>query len=284
MNAHLAPTEKSMRRIMLTAAAFLAISVTAGADNLFSNGFPTGGIPAGGPYVPAGTLYDNEQSDGSTSLASQDSSGTTTARSADDFTIAAGACGSGQFAISQIRIQMVQNDAAPQPFEIDIYDDNGAGTAPTPANSISPIANFVQTSSTNLGAFGTGTSIWEASFDTTGLTLAADTVYWISGYGGTAASNAGGFNNFFAVSAGSGATTDNGVIIAPGSGVASWTPAEVVIGGPPLAFSFAIDGTCAGSGGGTTFDVAVPTLSEIGLGALIAALALVGFFLIRRVG
>lgn len=203
------------------------------------------GIPAGGAYVPPGTLYDNEQSNGSTSLASQNSSGTLTARSADDFSIPAGGCASGLFDITQIRIQMVQADAAPQAFAVDLYDDNGSGTAPTPADSISPIATVAQTSQTNLGVFGAGTSIFEASFVPVGLQLSADTTYWISGYGSDPAANPSGFNNFFAASNGFAATTDNGVIIAPGAGVANWTAVDAVIGPPALAFSFAIDGTCA---------------------------------------
>lgn len=236
-----------MSRPMLRSLLALAIagaSSVVSAEPLFSTGTIGHGIPAGGPFVPAGTLYDNEQSNGITSLASQDSSGTTTARSADDFVLDGANCASGEFDISLIRVQMVQADAAPQPFAVDLYNDNGSGTGPTPANAITPIATLAQTSQTNFGAFGVGTSIFEASFVPTGLVLQADTVYWISGYGATAASNPSGFNNFFAASNGSGATTDNGVIIAPGAGVANWTPVETVIGGSPLAFSFAIDGTC----------------------------------------
>jgi uncharacterized repeat protein (TIGR01451 family) len=200
------------------------------------------GIPMGGPYIPAGILYDNEQSSGVTSLASQDSSGTFTTRSADDFLIAGLGCTSGIFDISQIRIQMVQNDAAPQPFAIDIYSDNGSGTTPTAG--INPIFTFSETTQTALGAFGTGTTIFEAGFNTPGLQLNADTIYWISGYGTDAAANPAGFNNFFAASNGAAGTTANGVIIAPGAGVPDWTPADQVIGPPGLAFSFAIDGSC----------------------------------------
>lgn len=200
------------------------------------------GIPAGGPYVPPGSLYDNQQSDGSTSLASQNSSGTVTARTADDFRLTA-TCASGQFEISQIRVQMVQADAAPQPFALDLYADNGSGTAPV--SGINPIQTYAQTAQTLFGAFGAGTSIFEARFDTPGLVLDANTTYWLSGYGATGSANAAAFNNFFAVSVGAAGTTANGVIIAPGSGVADWTPVQAVIGGNPLAFSFAIDGTCA---------------------------------------
>ena len=238
------------------------------------------GIPAGGPYAPPGTLYDNEQSDGTTSLASQNSSSTFTARTADDFSIPVSNCASGIFDVNQIRVQMVQNDAAPQPFAIDLYNDNGAGTAPTPANAITPIQTFTATSQTVLGAFGVGTSIWEATFDSTGLQLNADTVYWISGYGATAALNAAGFNNFFASSAGAAATTDNGVIIAPAAGVATWTPVEQVIGPPALAFSFAIDGECFIEESG--FDPAIPTLSPLGIVLLAGCLGLASLLLIKR--
>lgn len=278
-----------MRRPLPLLIAAACLVVLAGAvpshaapTTLFSQGTFTEGVPMGGPYVPPGTLYDNEQSNNITSLASQNSSGTLTARSADDFTLAGGACPTGIFAVTGIRIQMVQADAAPQPFAIDLYDDNGSGTAPTPAGSITPINTFTQTASTNLGAFGVGTSIWEASFDTAGLMLNADTIYWISGYGATAASNAAAFNNFYAASNGSGATTDNGVIIAPGAGVAVWTPVDQVLGPPPLAFSFAIDGACVTGGGGNGFDIEVPTLSPLGIGVLAGVLALLSVVVIAR--
>lgn len=202
------------------------------------------GIPAGGPFVPAGTLYDNEQSNGLTSLASQNSSATFTARSADDFVIDGANCPSNQFDITQIRVQMVQSDSAAQPFAIDLFADDGAGTGPSPADAITPIATIAEASQVSLGAFGAGTSIFEASFTPVDLVLDGGTTYWISGYGATAASNGSGFNNFFASSNGSGATTDNGVIIAPQAGVTSWTATDVVIGPPALAFAFAIDGTC----------------------------------------
>ena len=234
----------AIRSRSLLVAALASAMAAVSAQPLRSDANVDRGIPAGGPFVPAGTLYDNEQSNGSTSLASQDSSGTLTARSADDFVIDGANCQSNEFDISQIRIQMVQADAAPQPFAVDIFDDNGAGTAPTPAGAITPTATIAQATQTNLGAFGIGTSVFEASFVPTGLVLNGGTRYWISGYGATAASNSGGFNNFFASSNGSGATTDTGVIIAPGAGVTNWTAADAVIGPPALAFAFAIDGTC----------------------------------------
>ncbi len=230
------------RSALVLALAGAMVSVSA--QPLRSDANVDRGIPAGGPFVPAGTLYDNEQSNGSTSLASQDSSGTVTARSADDFVIDGANCQSNEFDITQIRVQMVQSDTAPQPFAVDLFADNGAGTSPTPTNAITPIATIAQASQTNLGTFGVNTSVFEASFMPTGLVLNGGTRYWISGYGATAAANAAGFNNFFAASNGSGATTDNGMIIAPGSGVANWTAADAVIGPPALAFSFAIDGTC----------------------------------------
>lgn len=273
-----------LRHLAAGSALLLCAAVPAAAATLASSATATEGIPAGGPYVPAGTLYDNEQSNGSTSLASQDSSGTATARSADDFTIPTGACASNLFDVTSVRVQMVQADAAPQAFAVDLYNDDGTGNAPTAG--ISPFTTLAQTSQTNLGPFGAGTSVFEATF-TPGapLQLNGAQKYWISGFGVNAAANAGGFNNFFAASAGATGTTANGVIIAPASGVPAWTRAEVVIGGNPLAFSFAIDGTCAVQGGGgleTTFDVAVPTLSTIGIAVLAGLLALVAFVALRR--
>lgn len=64
---------------------------------------------------------------------------------------------------------------------------------------------------------------------------------------------------------------------------AGTTTCGVNAGAADMCFSF--DGSeVTGGGGGfpTTFDVDVPTLSEIGLAALVAALALAGFFLLRR--
>lgn len=248
-------------------------------QSLYSQPVAGEGIPAGGPYVPAGSLYDNEQSDASTSLASQDSTGTFTARSADDFIVSASGCASGIFDVTQIRLQVVQADAAPQPFAVDLYADDGTGNSPTPAGAIVPIATFAETTQTNLGVFGTGTSIFEVNFATPGLQINGGTKYWISGYGATGSANAAGFNNFFAASAGAAATTDNGVIIAPGAGVTAWTPVELVIGGSPLAFSFAIDGACAAPNVNV---IEVPTVDSAGLAALFLLLAASGFFLLRR--
>lgn len=277
-----------LSRLLLASAVtavVLSPAALAGPTTLFSSISDAApqGIPSGGPYVPAGSLFDNAQSDGSTSLASQDSSGTFTARSADDFTLPAGNCDSGEFDVSLIRFQMVQADAAAQPFRLDIYQDNGSGSAPS--TGINPIAAYPQTSQTALGPFGTGTSIFEVSVDTTGLTLLADTVYWISGYGANAAANSGGFNNFFAASAGAPGTTANGVIIAPGAGVANWTPIPDVIGGSPLAFSFAIDGECRAAGPGPTVEpvvAQVPANSHYSLALLSLLLGAVAWFGLKR--
>lgn len=251
----------------------------------FANATQTEGIPAGGPYVPAGTLFDNQQSNGTTSLASQDSTGANTARSADDFIVPTGECASNTFDVTQVRIHMVQSDAAPQAFAVDLYNDDGTGNAPTAG--ISPFTTIAQTSQTNFGPFGAGTSIFEATFvPGAPIQLTGGVKYWISGFGANGAANPAGFNNFFAASAGAAATLPNGVVIAPGAGVASWTRAELITGEAPLHFSFAIDGTCAEIVGGgeleTTFDVAVPTLSTIGIAVLSGLLALVAFVMLRR--
>lgn len=234
------------RLLLATAVAgtMLSSAAIAAPSTLFSNiSNPSAeGVPSG-TYNPAGSLFDNGQNNGTTSLASQNSTGTNTARSADDFTIPAGECASGEFDISLIRIHMVQADAAAQAFAVDIYSDNGTGTSPSAG--INPIATFPETSQTSLGPFGAGTSMFEVAIDTTDmLTLQADTVYWISGFGSNAATNPAGFNNFFAASDGAPGTTANGMLIAPGAGVPNWTLAGPVIGQPDLAFSFAIDGEC----------------------------------------
>lgn len=262
--------------LLLVSILAVAAYAPVNAQNLFNQATVTRGIPAGGSYVPPGGLYDNEQSDGSTSLASQDSSGTLTARSADDFVLTLAGCPNNQILVTQIRTQMVQADAAPQPFAIDIYNDDGTGNSPAPTNAITPIATAQQTSSALLGAFGVGTSVHEVAFNPTNLVLTSGTRYWISGYGATAASNAAAFNNFFAASAGLASTTDNGVIIAPGAGVANWTPADSVIGPPALAFSFAIDGRCAGEA------APVSANKPWALWSLIGLLALAGVLVVRR--
>lgn len=242
--------------IALAILSFSSAVVAQQASLLARNGLTPRGA---GPFTPPGSLYDNLVANGTTSLASQESSGTFQARSADDFRITA-TCTSGQFNISGIRAQLVQADAAPQPFAVELYADNGSGTTPSPASAITPIATFTQATQTPLGAFGAGTSLFEASFTPTApVTLNANTTYWISAFGATAASNPSGFNNFFAVSDGAAATTDNGVVIAPGAGVTTWTPAEAVLGPPALAFSFAVDGTCASP---VNFSITGATVTE----------------------
>lgn len=222
-------------------------------------------------FSPPGTLYDNDVNNNTTSLASQDSTGTFTARTADDFLLDGALCPTGQFEITQIRAQIVQDPATPQAFAIDLFDDNGSGTSPIPTNAITPIYTFPETSQTLLGPFG-ARQMFEASFATPGLVLDADTVYWISGYGANGAANPASFNNFFAASNGAVGTTANGMLIAPGAGVATWTPVEAVIGGSPLAFSFAIDGQCLEP---TPSVLEIPTVSSIGL-ALLALLLVAG--------
>lgn len=226
-------------------AAMLALSLAGSADAQSLPQFRANAVisvPAGGQYVPPGTLYDNYQNDGVTSLASQNSSSTLTARSADDFRIATGSCMSGQFEVSRIRLQLVQSDTAVQPFALELYDDGGSGNAPVAG--ITPFASFAESSRSLLGPFGVGTTVFEVSFQTPGLLINGNTTYWLSGFGATAAANTAGFNNFFATSAGAAGTTANAVIIAPNSGVAAWTPVHQVIGGAPVALSFAVDGTC----------------------------------------
>lgn len=71
----------------------------------------------------------------------------------------------------------------------------------------------------------------------------------------------------FAASAGAAATTDNGVIVAPQSGVPDWTPVEVLIGGSSLAFSFAIDDSCSAP------QVSVIEVPTLGLSRLAASLS-----------
>ncbi|MGA7297252.1 MAG: hypothetical protein WBW92_07055 [Rhodanobacteraceae bacterium] len=236
------------------------------------------GTPSGGPYVPPGTLFDNEQGNGTTSLVSQDSTGTFTARSADDFSIPAGSCATGVFDITQIRVQMVQQDAAAQAFAVDLFDDNGSGTAPTAG--INPIATYPESSQTSLGAFGATTSIFEAAFDTTGLQLNADTVYWVSGYGADANTNSAGFNNFFAASNGAAGTTANGVTIAPDAGAPTWTDSGSLISSAPLAYSFAIDGTCAAPAIAPSANV--PTLGKSALLLLGLLSGLAALVMMRR--
>ncbi|HET9031745.1 MAG TPA: hypothetical protein VFN25_02450 [Dokdonella sp.] len=264
--------------VMASALATMLIGASAASaqTTLYAQGpaIGTPGVTGGGAYVPPGTLYDNQQADGTTSLVSQDSSGTFQARSADDFSIPAGACASGVFDISQVRVQTTQQNAAPQSFGLDLFNDDGSGTSPTAG--INPFATFPQTSQTNLGAFGAATSLFEASFNTPGLQLNANTVYWVSGFGTDAAANAAGFNNYFAASTGATGTSANGVLIAPGAGVATWTEASAVIGPPSLAFSFAIDGTCATAGAPLEPPRELPTLSQYTLMLLGLLLGIAG--------
>lgn len=266
-----------MKPLRLAIFAFLAVFLTAAIAGAQLTSDATGDNTTLNDFAPPGTLYDNDVSDMVTSLASQDSDGTFLARTADDFTIDGMGCDSGQFDLSTIRVQIVQNDAAPQAFGIELYDDDGTGTSPSPTDAIMPIASAVEVTQMNLGPFGIGTSLFEASFDATGTQLAGDTVYWISAFGTNGALNAAGFNNFFASSAGAAGTTPNGVIIAPGAGVAMWTAVDAVIGPPPLAFSFAIDGECAPLVG-----LPIPTIGGFGVAVMLLLLAVSALFVMRR--
>ncbi|MEM1183037.1 MAG: hypothetical protein AAGM22_32140 [Acidobacteriota bacterium] len=266
--------------LIIACAAVALVGVPAFAQQtLFSQADPVGQGPMGGPYVPPGELFDNEQNNFTTSVASQDApDGGPIARIADDFSIDGTGCDSGVFDISGIRIQMTQAIAVPQAFAVEVFDDNGSGTAP--ASGINPIGAGAEASQVNLGSFNMTLDLFEAATSTPGLQLNADTTYWVSGYGSDAAANGGGFNNFSAASNGAAGTTPNGQIIAPNSGVADWAPVESVIGGPPLAFSFAIDGECAVLS--TPFDPNIPTLSPVGIGLMAGVLAILAVFVIAR--
>ena len=203
-----------------------------------------GGVPAGGPFDPPGTLYDNGQSDGTIAIGSQDGDNSYTSRAADEFILPAGPCLSGRFDIDGIRMHLVQGDFSPQPFGLEIYEDDGTGTSPSPVDAISPIAAYPETAQVLLGLYDPGLTIFEVSFDTAGLTLQADTTYWISGFGTDNVANSLGFENFFASSEGAMGTAPNGVFINPGRLADTWTRVEILAGGPPLHFAFAIDGSC----------------------------------------
>ncbi len=230
-------------------------------------------------FMPPGNLYDNDVSDGITSLATQDSDGTFFARSADDFTIdnAAQGCESGMFEITEVRVQATQQNAAPQAWGFDFYD--GDATSPLPTNAAVPIATLAETGQVNLGPFGATTSLFEVAFAGAGTILNGDTIYWVAPFGTDGAANAGGFNNFFASSLGAAGTVANSQIIAPDAGVPVWTAVDAVIGPPALAFSFAIDGFCLAP---ETPTIAIPTLNSWGLLLLIGLLAAVSMFFLAR--
>ena len=235
---------------------------------------PAAGSPDFGPIVEL--LYDNGVSNFTTSIASQDSD-TFFARTADDFSLdgATLGCGSGRFDVAQILVMVVQEDATPQPFGLEIYAD-GDG-APIPQNAVSPIARFAETSQIDLGRFGLTTSLFQVTFDTEGLSLRADVTYWLSAFGTDDTSNTEAFNNFFAVSNGAPGTLDNGVVIAPSADVMVWTRIEDVLGPPARAFSFAVAGSC-----GAPVTLEVPALSARHLLIFAAALALVGATTMRK--
>lgn len=240
---------------------------------------PSWGGAFGGPYVPAGTLYDNGQAADLFPVISQESTDASRARAADDFIIPVLSCESGIFEIDQVRIQIVQSVFAQQPFAVDLYRDDGTGAAPT--SGISPFVTLAQTSAADLGMFTIDRNLWEAGFvPASPLRLTAGVKYWISGFGATAAANSGDENNFFAGSDGAAGTTKNGVVIAPDGDFPSWTP--VVIQGEASAFSFAIDGACLAGANATSFDVAVPALSQAGIAALASLLAIASLALLRR--
>ncbi len=255
------------------AALFMALPA-AGQPVNHDNAGPLG-IPD--DFAPPGNLYDNDVSNGTTSLASQDSDGAFNIRSADDFTIDGAGCDSGMFEITGIRAQITQNDAASQPIAFELYD--GDATSPLPTNAAVPVAGpFAEVSRTNLGPFGALT-LYEIAFDTPGAILDGDTIYWTAAFGTDGAANAGGFNNFYAASNGAVGTTPNAQIFSPDFGIPTWVAVETVIGGPALAYSFAIDGFCLAP---ETPTIAIPTLNSWGLLLLIGLLAAVSMFFLAR--
>jgi len=259
----------------LVVAAFL-LAIPAAGQPLFETADGPLGIPD--DFTPPGTLYDNDVSDGITSLVGQDSDGGAFfARTADDFILDGAGCTSGQFEITSVRVQSTQQNATPQPWGLDFFNGDAAG--PAPNNASVPFATLAEDGQMNLGPFGATTSLFEVSFPGGGLILDADTIYWLGPFGTDGAANAGAFNNFFATSVGAVGTVANGFIIAPAAGVPVWTPVDTVIGPPALHFSFAIDGFCLAP---ATPTIEIPTLGQFGLLAMLLSMLGAGIYRLRR--
>lgn len=187
-------------------------------------------------FGPPGSLWDNDVSNATTSVASQD--GQSFARAADDFLLDDPNCSSGRFRVHRIRLHMVQSDSAPQSFAIEIYHDDGTGQRP---NSFAPIVTLTETSQTQLGPFGPFTSLYEAEFVPAQPLALPGGRYWLAGLGTVGGSN---FLNFFAASNGAGGQPANALVRVPQAGFPDWTPAEGALGPPSLHFAFAVDGGC----------------------------------------
>ncbi|MEO1087964.1 MAG: hypothetical protein AAFY88_27335, partial [Acidobacteriota bacterium] len=117
------------KTVLIACAALTLVGAPAFAQDVLFSQASAGLGPMGGPFVPPGELFDNEQGNGTTSLVGQDSTGTFEARTADDFSLDGTGCDSGVFAISGVRMNMTQQNATPQPFAVDFFNDNGMGTA-----------------------------------------------------------------------------------------------------------------------------------------------------------
>ncbi len=244
-------------RSLLLLSLFLASPAPGASDLSEDFNQPNAPQPA---FGPPGTLWDNDVNNSTSSLASQN--GSSFARTVDDFVLGSQGCPSGNFRITRVRAQLVQDDSSPQSFAVDLFNDDGSGTRP---DGFTPFATIAETTRTNLGPFGFFNSIFEAEFVPAAPIVLASGRYWLSAFG---TGDNSSINIFFAASNGAPGEPDNGLIYAPNNGVPDWTPGGDVAALTPH-FSFAIDGDCFLA----EPEVAVPTLNAWGALILAAALA-----------
>lgn len=262
-----------LTRSLSLAAALLSVAAVASAENFSTNSRASNGLPP----VPRGAACGTEfltQNTSQAITALNSISCNSTGIHTDNSYFRAYDVSAYPDGLEICEIEVGVETAAAgsggvQPIEVSVYAHSGAAF---------PLGTLTLLGTTAFNMPNTTTSI--VPVPVTASVPAGTTVMVVEVF--SPDGQAGG-HSFFIGSNAAGQSAPS-YIEAAACGVSS--PTNMAnIGFPNVHFVLNAVGNLPGSGGGgfpTTFDVDVPTLSEIGIGALVAALALAGFFLMRR--
>lgn len=258
-------------RSLVLAAALVSMAASASADNFTVN--PN--TPAGNPGPARGVACGTEFLTQSTSQAitagnsvSCNSGGIHTDNSYfRAYDVSAFATGLDICEI-EVGVEEATSGGATQPITVNVYSHSGAAF---PGGTLTLLGSTVHNLAPTTAAIVT---VPVTASVPAGVTTMVVEVFSPDGTAGT---------NAFFIGSNAGGQSAPSYLAAAGCGITAPTTTGA-IGFPNMHIVLNAVGNLPGAGGGleTTFDVAVPTLSEIGIGALVAALALAGLFLMRR--
>ena len=258
-------------RSLALAAAFVSLAASASADNFTVNPNAPLGNPGPARGVACGTEFITQSTSQAITPGNSVSCNTGGIHADNSYFRAYDVSG---FATGldiceiEVGVEEATSGGATQPITVTVYSHSGAAF---------PAGTLTSLGSTNFNLSPTTGSIVPVPLTASvpaGTTTMVVEVFSPDGDAGT--------NSFF-IGSNAGGQSAPSYLASADCGITAPTPTSA-IGFPNMHIVLNAVGNLPTSGGGleTTFDVAVPTLTEIGIGALVAALALAGLFLMRR--